>query len=216
MRTQVFRFTGAAALGLSLGAVPSPATAEVTRVVVEKREDVLGGKAFGDVGAYEKIAGKVHFAVDPKNPGPNEFNTVHSIAISKDGRVVVADRGHHRIQVFDTDGNFKYMFSTGMRSSPYYHIITDDQTLWVSDGGTQRFLKYDLDGNFKYGWGGPGKGLGQFAGPHQFTVDQDGNLYVAEVFNGRIVKFKPTAGADKMKMVGQEQRYKGGAAAGSK
>ena len=153
---------------------------------------------------------------DPKNPGPNEFNTVHAIAISKDGRVFVADRGHHRIQVFDTDGNFKYMFSTGQRSSPYYHMITDDQTLWVSDGGTQRFLKYDLDGNYKYGWGGPGKGVGQFAGPHQFTVDQEGNLYVAEVFNGRIVKFKPTAGADKMKMVGQEQRYKGGAAAGSR
>src|SRR5688572_19981711 len=68
MRRQVFRISGAAAFGLALGAVPSPATAEVTRVVVERREDVLGGKAFGDVGAYEKIVGKVHFAVDPKNP----------------------------------------------------------------------------------------------------------------------------------------------------
>jgi DNA-binding beta-propeller fold protein YncE len=150
---------------------------------------------------------------DPKNPGPNEWNTVHSIAISKDRRIFVADRGHHRMQVFDENGKFLDMFSLGMRSSPYYHIITDDQTLWVSDGGTQRFLKYDLNGNFKYGWGGPGKGLGQFAGPHQFSVDQEGNLYVAEVFNGRVVKFKPKAGADKAKMVGQEQRYKGGASA---
>jgi DNA-binding beta-propeller fold protein YncE len=102
-----------------------------------------------------------------------------------------------------------------MRSSPYYHIITDDGYLWVSDGGTQRFLKYDLQGNYLYGWGGPGKGLGQFAGPHQFTVDQEGNLYVAEVFNGRIVKFKPKPGADKSKMVGQEVRLKTGAARGS-
>ena len=66
MRRQVLVIMGAVAFGL--GAVPSPATAEVTRVVVERREDVLGGKAFGDVGPYEKIVGKVHFAVDPKNP----------------------------------------------------------------------------------------------------------------------------------------------------
>ena len=50
---------------------------------------------------------------DPKNPGPNEFNTVHSIAISKDRRLTVVDRGHHRIQVFDENGKFLYLFRTG-------------------------------------------------------------------------------------------------------
>ncbi len=145
---------------------------------------------------------------DPNNPGPNEFNTVHSISISKDRRLFVADRGHHRMQVFDENGKFLDMFVLGMRSSPYFHIVTADQTLWISDGGTHRFIKYDLNGNYKYGWGGPGPQLGQFAGPHQFTVDQEGNLYVAEVFNGRVVKFKPKPGADPAKMVGQEFRYK--------
>ena len=38
---------------------------------------------------------------DPNNPGPNEWNTVHSIAISKDRRLFVVDRGHHRFQIFD-------------------------------------------------------------------------------------------------------------------
>lgn len=150
---------------------------------------------------------------DPKNPGPNEWNTVHSIAISKDRRIFVADRGHRRMQVFDENGKFLDMFSTGVRSSPYYHIITEDQHLWMSDGGTQRFTKYDLNGNYLYGWGGPGRFPGQFGGPHQFTVDQEGNLYVAEVFGGRVVKFRPKPGADKSKMVGQEIRYKGRATA---
>ena len=68
-------------------------------------------------------------------------------------------------------------------------------------------LKYDLDGNFLYGWGGPGPWPGQFAGPHQLTTDQDGNLYVAEVFNGRVVKFRPKPNADPAKVVGQELRY---------
>ena len=40
------------------------------------------------------------------------------------------------------------------------------------------------------------------------TVDQDGNLYLAEVFNGRVQKFRPKAGADSAKLVGQELRYK--------
>ena len=39
------------------------------------------------------------------------------------------------------------------------------------------------------------------------TVDQEGNLYVAEVQNGRIQKFRPKPGADPAKLVGQEFRY---------
>jgi hypothetical protein len=147
---------------------------------------------------------------DPKNPGPNEWNTVHSIAISKDRRVFVVDRGHRRIQVFDENGKFLDMWTTGVRSLPYAHIITDDQHLWISDGGTNRVVKYDLNGKYLYGWGAPGNLPGQFRGPHQLTVDQEGNLYIAEVFNGRVQKFRLKAGADPAKAVGQEVRYKAG------
>ena len=99
------------------------------------------------------------------------------------------------------------MWSTGLRSQPYAHIITTDQNLWISDGGTNRIVKYDLDGHYLYGWGGPGGQPGQFNGPHSITVDQEGNLYLAEVFNGRVQKFHPKAGADPAKLVGQEHRY---------
>src|SRR5688500_6438209 len=37
----------------------------VTGFDIERREVVLGGKAFGDAGAYEKIIGTLRFAVDP-------------------------------------------------------------------------------------------------------------------------------------------------------
>lgn len=144
---------------------------------------------------------------DPKKPGPNEWNTVHSIAISKDRRLFIVDRGHRRMQVFDENGKFLDMWTLGVRSSPYAHIITKDQFLWVSDGGTNRILKYDLNGKYLYGWGGPGGQPGQFNGPHSVRTDQEGNLYVAEVFGGRIQKFRPKPGADPAKMVGQELRY---------
>ena len=50
----------------SLWTLLSPAAkARVDRIEVLSRADVLDGKAFGDAGPYEKIIGKVHFAVKP-------------------------------------------------------------------------------------------------------------------------------------------------------
>jgi hypothetical protein len=150
---------------------------------------------------------------DPNNPGPGEFNTVHSIAISNDRRVFVVDRTHRRMQVFDENGKFLDMWTTGVRSLPYAHLITADQSLWIADGGTSRILKYDLDGHYLYGWGGPGGQPGQFNGPHSLTVDQEGNLYIAEVFAGRVQKFRPKPGADPAKLIGQEIRFGGSSSA---
>jgi len=46
---------------------PLAVRSEVTRVEISSRQDVLNGKAFGAVGAYEKLSGKIYFAVDPNN-----------------------------------------------------------------------------------------------------------------------------------------------------
>ena len=131
---------------------------------------------------------------------------MHSVQVSADGRVFVVDRGHRRIQVFDQNGAFLDMWSTGTYSLPYGHLITDDQFLWIVDGGTSRVVKYDLDGNYLYGWGVRGGSPGQFNGPHSLTVDQEGNLYIAEVFSGRVQKFRPKPGANPAMLIGQEVR----------
>ena len=47
---------------------PALATAEVTRVEITTRRDVLGGRTFGSSGPYEHIVGRLHFAVDPTDP----------------------------------------------------------------------------------------------------------------------------------------------------
>jgi hypothetical protein len=44
------------------------AEAGVTRLRIERRETVLGGQPFGAAGPYEKLIGKVHFALDPALP----------------------------------------------------------------------------------------------------------------------------------------------------
>ncbi len=43
------------------------ATAEVVRIDISKREDVLGGRSYGAVGVYEWIEGRAHFTLDPDN-----------------------------------------------------------------------------------------------------------------------------------------------------
>src|SRR5688572_29795742 len=52
----------------------SPAAAEVVRIDVQSRADIAGGKAFGATGAYEKLAGRVYFEVDPAL-APNKIIT---------------------------------------------------------------------------------------------------------------------------------------------
>jgi hypothetical protein len=45
----------------------SLASAEVSRVEIVSRRDLAQGRSFGSVGPYERLAGKIHFAVDPSN-----------------------------------------------------------------------------------------------------------------------------------------------------
>ena len=66
------RFTfGILLVSSFLALAPAAMRGEVTRVEISSRQDVLNGKAFGAVGAYEKLTGKVYFAVDPNNPRQN-------------------------------------------------------------------------------------------------------------------------------------------------
>ncbi len=45
----------------------SSSFAEVARWEIAKREPYLAGKLIGDRGPYERLSGKVHFAIDPRN-----------------------------------------------------------------------------------------------------------------------------------------------------
>lgn len=62
-----------------LAFVALPAFAEVKRVYVLDRTDVLSGKSFGKAGPYERIVAKAHFAVNPK-AAPN--STIRDLALA--------------------------------------------------------------------------------------------------------------------------------------
>src|ERR1041385_2213206 len=65
MRATPARLSNAALLVLLIAA---PGSAEVVRIDVQSRGDLAGGTPFAAAGPYEKLSGKIYFAVDPALP----------------------------------------------------------------------------------------------------------------------------------------------------
>jgi hypothetical protein len=74
---------------LSLVIVPS-ASAIVSRLTVESRGDVLGGRPFGTAGGYEKLAGVVEFALDPANAANAAIVDLANAPRDASGRVIAS------------------------------------------------------------------------------------------------------------------------------
>ena len=136
--------------------------------------------------------GKFKFAWGEPGDKPGQFKYPHNIVIDKKQNIYIADRGNNRIQVFDLKGNFiKQWRGVG---KPFGLFLTPDEKLFVTDGnleGPHRVLILDLDGRILAAFGSKGTEPGQFDVPHSLVVDQNGNLYVAEVNNKRLDKFVP-------------------------
>src|SRR6266699_3089259 len=129
---------------------------------------------------------------------PGYFSNVHGIAIDQKTRqVFVNDRNNHRIQVFDENG--KYLREWKIDASPsslHLLYIGSGNSIWTFDRTTNKMVEWDLQGHLLYSWGSMGAFPGGLWGVHGVSVDQDGNLYVAEVDAGRVQKFAPKPGAN--------------------
>ena len=135
---------------------------------------------------------------------PGQFNTPHSIATDANGNVYVADRGNHRIQVFDGDGKFLRQITidvpvppdakpaigkipdeammaggTFYPGSPWSLCITPppNQVLYSSDAWPGRIYKLSLDGKVLGVLGQSGKQLKQFGWIHAMACPSENVLY---------------------------------------
>ena len=128
--------------------------------------------------------------------GPDQFGIVHSVEVSKDGLVYVADRGNRRVQVFRTDGTYvTQVFINRGVSSPStaagiaFSPDPKQEFLYVADFGNAKVVilrreTLDVLGEF----GSLGAKPGQFQNIHHIAVDSKGNMYTAEVAPGRRVQ----------------------------
>src|SRR5262245_35918978 len=66
---------------------PFRADAEVEKVTITSRAVIAEGKIFGAVGAYEKLVGRIDFALDPKEPHNAVIVDLEHATRGADGRV---------------------------------------------------------------------------------------------------------------------------------
>ena len=111
--------------------------------------------------------------------GPGQFRVPHSIRVSNDGRVYVADRENHRVQVFTADGEFITEW-TDFKCPMGVHIDAN-QVVYVTDQ-VPRISMYSLDGELL------ARGR-TFEGAHQVYTDSQGNIYGIDTANQRLQRF---------------------------
>jgi sugar lactone lactonase YvrE len=73
--------------------------------VAESHADVSDPALVGRISVFTK-SGKFIRTIGKTGTGPGEFRTPHALAFDSKGRLVVADRHNHRIQILTNDGKF--------------------------------------------------------------------------------------------------------------
>ena len=100
------------------------------------------------------------------------------------------------MQVFDENGKFITQWRFETPSSVNCLYIGADRKVWAFEDTTSKVVEYDSEGHLLYAWGTLGDWPGGLFNMHGASVDQEGNLYIAEVAGGRVQKFHPRPGAN--------------------
>jgi DNA-binding beta-propeller fold protein YncE len=117
--------------------------------------------------------------------------------------VYVADTWNHRVQVFNSEGEFlakvgrfgqsggAIAAAPGQFYGPRDVAVNEAGRLYVSDTGNKRVQVFDADLNYLYAFGGPGIVEGRLDEPVGLAWGPDSLLYVADTWNRRIQAFTP-------------------------
>lgn len=138
---------------------------------------------------------------------PLGLNAPRSIATGQNNDLYVADSRNHRILHIASDGSLLNEWGSfadqltgnapeGTFNEPWGVAVGPDGSVYVSDTWNHRIQKFTRDGRPLKMWGQYGQPVPEipesrssFWGPRGIAVDSEGNVYVADTGNKRIVIF---------------------------
>jgi sugar lactone lactonase YvrE len=118
---------------------PPDALTDPTNVVTAPNGDVYVAESHMNVEDPNLVArisvfdrtGKFIKTFGKAGTGPGEFRTPHALAFDSRGRLIVADRHNHRIQILDKNGNYLGEYKEFGRVSGV--IVDKNDTIYTSD-----------------------------------------------------------------------------------
>jgi DNA-binding beta-propeller fold protein YncE len=138
--------------------------------------------------------GKLLLSWGAPGTDPGQFNVPHNVCCDDDGRVYVADRENHRVQVFDGEGRFLAQWNNLHRpqglwisrgTSPLCYIAECGSYYgnrnWPNIGVRLTVMTHDGQRVGRAGGERPGTGVGEFIAPHGVAVDSRGDVYMSDV-----------------------------------
>jgi len=130
---------------------------------------------------------------DPFEPDKFAHDGPWGLAVDQSGSVYVADTWNHRIQKFDSSGNFVAEWSGATSEYSFFgprDIDVDlDGNLLIVDTGNKQIVKFSPDGRLIQAFGKAGTRAGEFDEPTSLSIAANGDIYVADLWNQRIQHF---------------------------
>src|SRR6478752_43493 len=125
------------------------------------------------------------------------LNDVAAVAVDKQDRVYVFNRGAHPMIVFDREGNFLRSWGEGLFKRAHGLHIGPDESLYCTDDGDHTVRKCTLEGKVLLTIGIPEKPAPYMSGEpfHRCThtaLSPRGDIYVSDGYgNARVHKYSP-------------------------
>ena len=147
------------------------------------------------VAKFDSVSGDArgHWGVAGEQPG--QLNAPSGIALDADENVWVVSSRNHRVEQFTRDGEHitgfgEFGSEPGQLDHPWGVAVDPiTATLIVADWRNDRIQRFSPNGELLQVIGSSGNGPGQMNRPSGVAVDQQGDIYVTDRSNHRVLLF---------------------------
>ena len=124
------------------------------------------------------------------------FGCPWGVAVNARDEIAVTDEDNHRVQIFNSEGNFlrsfgRYGNKAGEFKYPKGIAFHKNGNVFVADWFNHRIQIFSGEGEYMGSFGGKGSLASQLTEPSGLSVDSDGNIIVADAGNKLIKIFSP-------------------------